>query len=129
MKINKSNIVNIKNVYIHDDVLNSLKFDRTNKELILKFQKYAIDQEYILRFENVIGFEMTACDFWGSSECVFGFAHLETGEQTLIPKLKERWQKQNQLMEDIKFENFLEIILTFTSGDSLVVACEEFERC
>ena len=42
MIFNKNNyeIINTKEVYIHDDVLEQLSFDRENRKLILDMHKY-----------------------------------------------------------------------------------------
>ena len=126
MKINKSNaeIINSKEVSIHDDFLLSFNFDRNAKKLLLKFKKnYPIKKLYDMEFSNVIGFEMTACDFWGASICAFDFEYIDSNEQLLIPKLIDRFNQPGCHYTNA-YEEYIETVITFTSGDSLRVACE-----
>ena len=63
MIINKTNaqLINSKAVCVHDDILDSLFFNKDSKELILKCIKCSTQHtNYSIRFRNVIGFQMSA---------------------------------------------------------------------
>ena len=130
MIINESNAKHLcsKEIYIHDDSLLFLNFDRDNKVMNLQFQKYATKSEfYTIKFLNVIGFSMTACDFWGASECVLDFEYVNVDERIIIPQLKKRWAEVPNPVRDTSYDNYVETLLTFSSGDQLRIACETIE--
>ena len=129
MIIDASNgkIINSKEVYIHDDILEDFHFNRIEKKLHLTILKEGEvnKKRFSIDFLHVIGFKMTSCDFWGSSPHILDFECVEQNNTTIIPKLFER--KQNN---DYPFcplnnrEKYIETIITFASGDQLIVACE-----
>lgn len=123
---NNGNILNTKDIYVHDDIFISLEFKNDNKMMLLKLKKYSNKRNYDIVLKDIIGFEMSACDFWGKSECVFDFEYVEPQEHLLIPKLKKRWENEAKLSYDI-FNNCIEVIITFTSGNELRVACASIE--
>ena len=118
------NIINTKEVYIHDDVLLSLQFDRISKKLHLSLLKRNLEDEYSIEFINVVGFFMTSCDFWGASECILDFEYLEHNERTIIPKLLEIGSNVPDSVCGLSNDSHIETCITFSSGDKLVVACE-----
>ena len=128
MRIDKSNatIINSESIYIHDDELILLQFDRNTNILTLFLkQSWPNEFEYTIEFIKVIGFEITSCDFWGKSECVLDFEFIEPDKQSIIPKLSEKWlsvEKDNR--NDSLIENKFETIITFSSGDTLIISCE-----
>lgn len=126
MIINELNgeVINTRDVYIHDDILLELKFDRIKRNLTLNFQNYANDFTYVIEFLNVIGFEMTSCDFWGASECALGFEYVPKDERVLVPKLQEEWTNLPNSLDIPSYEDSIETLLTFGSGDRLRIACE-----
>ena len=128
MRIDKSNanIINSKSIYIHDDELILLQFDRDTSILTLFLkQSWPNKFEYTIEFIKVIGFEMTSCDFWGKSECVLDFEFIEPDKQSIIPKLSNKWSSiEKNKNNDFLFENQFETIITFTSGDTLKISCE-----
>ena len=65
MKIDNSNahIISSKKAYIHDDVLETLMFERNKKEISLNMIDYSGCKKYTIVYKNVIGFFMTSCDF------------------------------------------------------------------
>ena len=130
MIINKVNADTIdkKEVYIHDDILLDMKFNRINKELTLIFEKYASEEKaYCIRFFGVVGFTMTSADFWGESECVFDFEIVSDTEKIIIPEILKKHREYSEQFCDVKYENYIEVILTFSSGDTLRIACEAIE--
>lgn len=68
--VNNGKIINSKEVYLHDDFLDDMRFNFLEKKLHLSVL-YFKDRSYrySVDFLDVIGFEMSSCDFWG------GFTH------------------------------------------------------
>ena len=129
MYINKSNgkKINSDAVDIHDDILNQLQFDRTKRCLYLKIQKAeCINCEYTIEFVAVVGFEMTSCDFWGESPHILDFEYVDPNKHILLPKLTERIyaNETSSLCKLNESSKLIETIITFTSGDELIVVCE-----
>lgn len=129
MKINDSKgiIINSKDISIHDDILNQLLFDRTKCEILLLITKSNnMNNEYAIKFVNVVGFEMTSCNFWGISPHILDFEYVEYENRTLLPKLHyiKESSEIHHLCKLVTNINYIETIITFTSGDKLTIACE-----
>lgn len=128
MRIDESNgiILNSKEVYIHDDFFNQLKFERSKKNLYLSITKRGIQgKDFIIEFVNVVGFELTSCDFWGTSPYILDFEYVEHCDRSILPKLfeeKKHISDSGCSLTDIK--NYIESVITFKSGDRLIIACE-----
>lgn len=129
MKIYDKNgdIINSKQLYMHDDIFYQMSYDWNTKNLYLMFAKERNDNEtYIIQFMNTIGFNMTSCEFWGPSPHVLDFEYLEHNERTLIPQLYEIYNNNPKdpickLRSNI---DYIETAITFKSGDKLIIACE-----
>lgn len=154
MIINKDNSLDIKKMLIHDDVILDFTFDRDDRILTLnlvdgynnesyyrserenrneKFAWMFYSNHYIIKFINVIGFEMTSCDFWGKSNRINGISINENKEliDRLIYKANDIkgiiHNEDGSTKDDIKYinkDNFIEVRIEFISGDMLIVACE-----
>ena len=119
-------IINSKKVCIHDDILEEFSFNRTEKNLHLTILKQNItDNKYDIDFLHVIGFEMTSCDFWGSSPHILDFEYVKHDEIIILPKLFDKRNNNDYPFCTLKDrENYIETVITFASGDQLRVACE-----
>ncbi len=124
--VSNGKIINSKEVYIHDNILEELCFNRTEKRLHLSVLKEEYNNKrFSIDFLNVIGFEMTSCDFWGSSPYILDFEYVEHNDNKIIPKLFEKKNNNDYpfcLLKDQ--EKYIETIITFASGDQLIIACE-----
>ena len=126
MIINSLNgqIINSKKIYLHDDILENLIFHRNSKNLHLSLSKsWPTQEEYTIDFLQVIGFEMTSCDFWGASPHILDFEYVENGR--LISKLFSKRTEYDSFCALKQQKDYIETVLTFISGDTLTVACEE----
>ena len=130
MQIDVSNaeIINTKDVYIHDDILEDLYFNRNEKKLrlvILTKDGKSNNKRFSIDFLQVIAFEMTSCDFWGSSPRILDFEYVEQDEATIIPKLFKKIYDNDYIYCPLKNEKkYFETIITFISGDTLKIACK-----
>ena len=136
MIIDKSNseLINSRKINLHDDILESVVFSREEKEMQLNFLKYPNNLEhsecsnkYTMLFKGVIGFSMTSCDFWGASECLFDFEYVLPTERILIPDMKKIWSVTPNAPDDISYEDYMEVLFTFSSGDYLRIACKTID--
>lgn len=121
-------IINSEEVYIHDDTIENFCFDRKEKTLNLLISKKRGDKAILfpIVFCGVIGFEMTSCDFWGSSPYILDFQYIKPSCTTLIPKLLEVKASNEWEYCPLKNkEDYLETAITFVSGDVLLIACEK----
>ena len=113
-----------KKIYLHDDILENLIFHRNSKNLHLSLSKsWPTQEEYTIDFLQVIGFEMTSCDFWGASPHILDFEYVENGR--LISKLFSKRTEYDSFCALKQQKDYIETVLTFISGDTLTVACEE----
>ncbi len=91
MDASNGNIINSKEVYIHDDILEEFNFNRAEKKLhlsIIKEEKFN-SIRFLIDFLNVIGFEMTSCDFGDRSPRILDFEYVEKDNAIIISKLFE----------------------------------------
>lgn len=129
MIINASNgeIINSKDIYIHDDILEGLYFNRAEKKLHLSILKdcKSDDIRFFIDFFDVIEFKMTSCDFWGRSPHILDFEYIEPSENTMIPKLFKKKEINNFTSCSLDDpQKYIETVITFISGDQLLVACK-----
>jgi len=124
-KINKD-IINTKDVYIHDDIFLDLRFVRDKHRLCLLFATEDETSTYEINFIDVLGFEMTSCDFWGWSPHVYSFVSIKSEEYTIIPRLMEN-KFFDYAFESFAIDEYIETKIIFTSGDELIVACKAIE--
>ena len=128
MIINNKNgmIINSKDIYLHDDYLLELHFFQNSRHLILDFQTFLDKTKYQIVFNNVIGIEMTAFDFWGELYPIriLDFNYVSLEKRKLIPILIEKKKSFNNLIK-IDEKDFIEVAFTFVTGDTLIIACQE----
>lgn len=68
---------------------------------------------------------MTSCDFWGSSPHILDFEYVEKSDNTIIAQLlKKRDNDAYPFCTLTNREKYIEIMITFVSGDQLKIACE-----
>ena len=132
MKINRFSLDELKNINLHDKIIKTIKFDRLIKEMIIPIMpENEQDTDNTIRkmkFSNVLGYEITTCDFWCPSPHIFGFGFLPKEEERLIPKYYKKWCAQNDSFhtpENFPGTNCFEVLIEFTSGDTISIACEE----
>ena len=130
MLINKSNfdLMYTKELYMHDHVVGILEFCRDNRRLKFNMITAKLDKNYTLEFIDVSGFYMTACNFIGSCECVYYISLLPDEERKILPKLEEKWDNLPGLASFREnYAEYMELLIEFSSGDELGIACREIE--
>ena len=126
MKIDYSNaqIINSPDFCMHDDWFVNMNYEcgKDTNTMNVHFIKYYKVKDYIVKFNNVIGFEVEP-----DIDCV---SYNYPEEQTLLPRLYELKEKQLSIDEFcplLSDEKFIEISLYFKTGDSLTIVCESLE--
>jgi hypothetical protein len=115
--------INSKDVHLHDDLFLSFRFIRDSCEAVILCSDYK--HIYEISFHDVIGVEMTSCDFWGPGPNVDCFYYISEKERILIPKLQEEYEKYAE-PDDLPFDNasYIETVLSLISGDRIRIACK-----
>lgn len=129
MVFDKSNAqrINSKEVYLHDDLFIEFRFERaSNKAILLCLNRE--NGSYVITFHDVIGIEMTSCDFWGPSPHIDTFVFVDSRKQVLISKLQEEYRKYST-PDDLSFDSkyYIETVLYLISGDHFRVACKTIQ--
>lgn len=129
MIIDKTNAqkINPTEIYLHDDVFIGVRFDRAACRAIA-FCSGKKKGNYEVSFFNVLSIEMTSCDFWGPSPYIDCINIVKESEQIMIPKIQKNFERYS-MPDDPTFdiENYIEIILSFVSGDYLRVVCKSIQ--
>lgn len=128
ISIKNASIINKKDVYLHDDLFLYLHFARKEKVLGMQFKTKVSEEEYLIRFIDVIGFQSSSCEYWGGESYVLDFEYIEPKQQTLLPLIIDKWNKDSATLfgpfpEDI----YIETLFTFSSGDCFRICCKEIE--
>ena len=118
--------INSKDVHLHDDLFLSFRFIRDSCEAVILCSDYK--QNYEICFHDVIGVEMTSCDFWGPGPNVDCFYFVNENERVLVPKLQEEYEKYAEPY-DLPFDNesYIETVLSLISGDRIRIACKTIQ--
>lgn len=110
---------------VHDTQCYAVNFAYENKTLLLLLLgEREEDASLEIRFYGVLGYEMTSCDFWGPSPHVFGWSLVPDNERTLLPRyLAEAGEYGYDQTGLQRNQEYMEIEVQFTSGDTLAVLC------
>ena len=126
MIIKKQNVENIdSDIYIHDDILLTLKFDNIKKAINITLKRNVSFALYEIKFESVISFFATSCDFWGASNRILNFEYVKSEESTIFPRLKKEWYETPGMTLNFPYDEFIETKIVFASGDYLTIVCKE----
>ena len=110
---------------VHDKQCCAVNFAYENKTLLLRLLGERVeDASMEIRFNGVLGYEMTSCDFWGPSPHVFGWSLIPDNERTLLPRYLAEAEEHGLDQTSIqRNREYMEIEVQFTSGDTLTVLC------
>ena len=113
--------INAKDIYLHDDLFIAFRFNRDSCEVNILCSDYKHNYEIV--FCEVIGLEMTSCDFWGPGPNIDCFYVVNENECVLIPKLQEEYEKYST-PEELPFDRkrYVETVLSLCSGDHIRIA-------
>lgn len=117
---------------VHDSIFENFIYEEESSVLKISFQQYLFEaMEYIpseISFHEVIGLEMTDCNFWGMRQGIMDcICFLPKDECELIPKLKEKFERENsneRLCRLYNNDDFIEAEIDFVSGDKITIVCK-----
>lgn len=115
--------LNLPEFSLHDAALGGISFDRAHGMLNAWI---ALDSGAmaVIKYEGVVGVELTNCAYWGYSERVHCWHSASEGERTLIEALFASPDSSCELCMLKGKSEYIEIVTEFISGDRLRVACE-----
>lgn len=120
-----NNVINTTAVNFHDYILNDLCYDYQSRVLTMRLSHPSSTHHAELKFCNVLGVEITACDFWGVSPHVFDWISIDACNQTLIPRLRKEQEEKKYRFSNLKSSSdYLETVLITSSGNRFLIACE-----
>lgn len=120
------NIINTKDVYIHDAIFKGIDYDYSNKKLSVKYLiSFAEKSIKNIEFYNVKAFKMIVCDCWGKSPHIFDWENIDRSEGSLINEIHKVNDKQEDNFSTLcDKEKDFETVITLSSGNKLTVVCE-----
>lgn len=128
INVKNGSMINSNMVNVHDFILENFTFNRQINELVLTLFDEENNLQHIMRFAGVIGFEISACNYWGKSPYILDFEYVEPGDQKIVGKLFAKNKKGYHPFCELKdISGYLETMFTFTSGDQLCIACESVQ--
>ena len=123
-----SELIISRKIHLHDYIMTQLTFDRIKNEMMIHLiSDGCTPYPKVLKFFNVVGFEMSSCDFWGSSPHIFDFEYVCHDKRSVLPSLHRLGQEYGTIDPFCKILDTLDYIetrFTFSSGDRLNIACE-----
>ena len=72
---------------------------------------------------DVIGTEMSNCEYWGASPYVFSLSILNGKKSHLVQRLFENMKPEYKFCKLKSKDDHIEVLIEFSSGDKLRVAC------
>lgn len=68
---------------------------------------------------------MTSCDFWGESSRILDFELVDSNDSIITSKLF-KYKDDNGFVDSSleSYNDYIETVITFVSGDKLEVACK-----
>ena len=130
MKIDFSNkeIIESRDVNIHDFVIADLKYAPMKNELFCLFRNDYLRQYCDIKYYNVLFVDIQSCDFWGVSPHVLDWELGEEYGNPLTKKVSELQKSHHYTTSRFKdYDKLVESILTFSSGNRISVLCEYIE--
>ncbi len=119
------NLIAERKLSIHDYIFVKMEFDYKSEKLSVSILDDNMNESpHTIEFCNIIGFEMQHCNFWGKSPHILDWEIAEENEEIIIPKLFDEKRKNDYDSSNlVDGEKYIESIITFSSGDKLIVAC------
>ena len=121
MVINNENIHEVNNISLHDACFESFVFDRVHNRLetVVKPEwPFVVPPDF-----DVIGTEMSNCEYWGASPYVFSLSILNGKKSHLVQRLFENMKPEYKFCKLKSKDDYIEVLIEFSSGDKLRVAC------
>lgn len=126
-KIDCENVdmVNSKEVCVHDAVFNGFMFDYENKVVTFEADENFNGNKIRLSFYNVLELKMGNYESWGESPYIFDLCVEKYYNEMLLNNDEDsnRCVKKHY-SEEFLFNRYIKSTLTLVSGDTLNIICE-----
>lgn len=131
MRIDYKNKDQINQIYVHDSIFEGFIYREEDKNLYINLKNYCINKIFKLLFCNVLIINCELCQFWGESPNILDWEVSENG--SIIQNIKKKQKENNKLYSNSLVDlekSYMEVKITFTSGDIIEIVCEyiEFEE-
>ena len=127
MIISYKNLHEIEKVNLHDAYIENVIYNHADKKINIKLESEWEKNDYDLDFHNVLYYEMTCCDFWGSGYNVICWSKLDTTEifdKLLRLEIVENSRSKGANQEQTDLSEFFGIEILINSGDRLKIICK-----
>ena len=114
MVIDKSNY-KLSNAIVSNDSLISINLDFENKEM--EFKLLDSNGEYILKFINVLAYNMTPFDYMEDSLTISDF----------YLSLENKKYESSFRFDNIDIKNYIEFVIEFNNDDFIKIFCEKMD--
>lgn len=130
MTITYKNLYDINKINLHDAYIENILYNHSEKNIKIRLENKWENGDYNLDFQNVLYYEMTCCDFWGSGYNVACWSILDATE--IFDKLLrlEKVEKAKSFSSDPKSHTYMDlheyfgIDILINSGDRLKIICK-----
>lgn len=117
-----------KEAYIHDALFTGFSYDYENHQIKFKCKAYTGNVWFDFCFNNVFGFSMNSCELWGKGARVLDWELKNYDANSLTKRLIDLNVDGAQDFSRLKSPEFaVESKFTFTSGDTLMISCENID--
>lgn len=130
MNISSKNLYEIEKVNLHDAYIENVIYNHSNKTINIKLESEWEKCDYILDFHNILYYEMTCCEFWGSGYNIICWSKLDTTEifdKLLRIEMLENARSRGHKQESMNFFEFFGIEILMNSGDKLKIICKSID--
>lgn len=129
MILNIKNICDINKINLHDSLINEVIYTHSKKIITINLEG-EWGKDYVLKFYDVLYYEMTCCDFWGRGYNVVCWSKIDaTGifDKLLRLEMVENSRSRDTNQELMDLFEFFGIEILINSGDKLKIICKSVE--
>lgn len=129
MRIDFTNKAYIENeAYVHDSYFTGFTYDYEKRQIKMECESFMCKSRFIFQFNNVYGFNMNSCDWWGECNHIFDWEVVREDKTSLTHKLKNFWpEDESNFSRLTEPEKAVESKFTLASGDTLIISCESID--
>ena len=129
MILNIKNICDINKINLQDSLINEVIYTHSKKIITINLEG-EWGKDYVLKFYDVLYYEMTYCDFWGGGYNVVCWSKIDaTGifDKLLRLEMVENSRSRDTNQELMDLFEFFGIEILINSGDKLKIICKSIE--
>lgn len=127
MIINKENLEYLSKLELHDSEFNKIQIMYEENKIIIPIEHYYFKKNGVLKFLDVLYFDITLKKLWGITNYIFNCEINE--EDNVLKEFKNLYNEENKkelskwskLGEFKNLDEFFSIIILLHSGDSIKI--------